>query len=61
MTQKSRKDDKRVRPDDRKTKPREPTNHDHRLRGNEFADDFADADRDSSVVAPHRDEKESDS
>ena len=33
----------------------------HRLRGGELADDFADADADSCVVARHRDEKESDS
>lgn len=33
----------------------------HRLRGNELADDFVDADADSSVVTPHRIDKESDS
>ena len=33
----------------------------HRLRGNEFADDFVDADRDSSAATSHRDGAESDS
>jgi len=34
---------------------------DHRLRGNEFAADFADADADSSGIATHRDDKVSES
>lgn len=33
----------------------------HRLRGDELADDFADAEGDSCTVIHHRDEKESDS
>jgi len=33
----------------------------HRLRGNELAEDFVDADSDSSAAASHRVDKESDS
>ena len=37
------------------------TTGDHRLRGADFADDFADADADSSDVSNRRVDKESDS
>ena len=45
----------------RGAKPARADEQSHRLRGGEFADDFADADADSCIVAHHRDEKQSDS
>lgn len=51
-------EDERAR---RGAKPAQAEDQPHRLRGEEFAADFADADADSCVVAHHRDEKESDS
>ena len=49
-------------PNERESEPAPrsaPSNH--RLRGGELADDFADADADSSVAKSQRDEKQSDS
>ena len=51
-------------PDEKTVKrgaPNRGVTGDHRLRGADFADDFADADADSSVVSSRRDDKESDS
>ncbi len=50
--------DKNARNGERK-QPRHEA--DHRLRGEEFADDFVDAESDSCTVTRRRDEKESES